>query len=441
VGQSTGRAIGETSAANVLIMVAQVGAGALAARLLGPEGRGELAAIQLWPSTLITFGSLGLIAAATYFSGREKAQAGEITGTAWIALMAMCLPLIGLGYWLLPALLHSQPARVVRTARIMLWLVPIQFSGNLPFGVLQGLGRFRIWNVVRVEFTLLWAGALLISLWTGHRDAPFVAIGYLIAMGVHAATWIAALLYAVPGPYRAAVHRIPDMLRYGVPAIATGIPQQLNLRLDQMLMGAFLPARVLGLYVVAAAVSGVMAPILTAVSQVMFSHLARVEEREKQEQDTARAMRLSSVAALGLVAALLVMTPVALPLVYGLDFGPAIPAAMVLIVAGGIANLNVIAGECLRGMGLPRLPLIAEGAGLVITFVLLALLLNRYQLMGAAAASFSAYAAVLLAYLILLNRRTRIPIRMFLIPRGDELRGLLSLARGSLARGFQGNGI
>ena len=52
--------------------------GALAARLLGPDGRGQLAAIQMWPNFLAAIANLGLPEALVYFSARSTPAPGAI---------------------------------------------------------------------------------------------------------------------------------------------------------------------------------------------------------------------------------------------------------------------------------------------------------------------------------------------------------------------------
>ena len=55
---------------NLTLMALGLFTGALVARLLGPEGRGQIAAIQLWGLFLISLGSMGVPQALIYFSGR-----------------------------------------------------------------------------------------------------------------------------------------------------------------------------------------------------------------------------------------------------------------------------------------------------------------------------------------------------------------------------------
>lgn len=57
-----------TVAANVTLAALGMVSGILAARLLGPHGRGQLAAIQTWPSSIATLAMLGMPEAVVYYS-------------------------------------------------------------------------------------------------------------------------------------------------------------------------------------------------------------------------------------------------------------------------------------------------------------------------------------------------------------------------------------
>jgi len=73
-----------TAAANLAIAVLSIVTGVVSARLLGPHGRGELAAIQTTPGFLASLAMLGMPEALTYFSAQEPepARAGT-TGHTW----------------------------------------------------------------------------------------------------------------------------------------------------------------------------------------------------------------------------------------------------------------------------------------------------------------------------------------------------------------------
>jgi len=56
--------------------------GILLARTLGPRGRGELAAAILWPTLIMTLGTLGMTEAITYHTARRSASLRALFGTS-----------------------------------------------------------------------------------------------------------------------------------------------------------------------------------------------------------------------------------------------------------------------------------------------------------------------------------------------------------------------
>ena len=73
-----------TAGTNLVLASLGLVTGILAARLLGPVGRGELAAIQTWPSVMATIAMLGLPEAVVYFSAKEREQSGRYLGSAMV---------------------------------------------------------------------------------------------------------------------------------------------------------------------------------------------------------------------------------------------------------------------------------------------------------------------------------------------------------------------
>ncbi len=68
-----------TVGANGLIAALAFCTGSLSARLLGVQGRGELAAIQMWPSAVAGFAALGLPEAGVYFAARDPERYPQAT--------------------------------------------------------------------------------------------------------------------------------------------------------------------------------------------------------------------------------------------------------------------------------------------------------------------------------------------------------------------------
>lgn len=410
-----------TAAVNIAATLLGLLTGVMLARILGPEGRGALAAIQNPATILFGVGALGITTAAAYFSGRDPRLAGSLMTTALVALLLWSIPLVAIAYLLMPSLLNAQSASVIHYAQIYLLIIPIQFAIGVPFWVLQGLGEFKLWNILRFQGPIAWLAVIGLAWVLGRVTVEAISLFYLAVMFFVACVFVMVAIRRIPPPHQPELARMPALLRYGLPTSLTVVPQQLNLRLDQLLMATFLSADVLGLYVVAVAWSGAFSPLLTSVSQVVFPRLAATHDKQVQAETLHRTLRLSMLSVAMLTIALLAVTPFLLPLLFGAAFVPAVPAALILIVAAAMANFNQVAGEGLRGLGVPKLPMVAEFIGLGTTVIMLALLLRRYELMGAAIASLASYLVTLAALVYLIARRTRVSPWRMVIPCREDL--------------------
>jgi O-antigen/teichoic acid export membrane protein len=106
---------------------------------------------------------------------------------------------------------------------------------------------------------------------------------------------------------------------------------------------------------------------------------------------------------------------------FGESYRAAIPAALVLILAGTILGLNSVLEEGLLGLGHPYAILWAELAGLITTGAGLALTLRRLGLMGGAISSLAGYSTVCAALLYAAHRLIGTTPAMLLRPRIGEM--------------------
>lgn len=217
--------------------------------------------------------------------------------------------------------------------------------------------------------------------------------GNLVATAASGVIVLAVVRRKIPGPYRVEQAPVRSLLRYGLPAAGAVLPQVLNLRLDQLIMAPVLSAKDLGLYVVAVAWSYAVNPVLLAIGMVLLPRVAGSVDDTAHDQVLVRAVRVGVWAAIGMVAVVAAITPVAFGLLFPAGFDEAVPAAMLLVVAGGLFGVNFILAEGLRGLGRPRITLYAELTGLAVTCLALGALLPL-GIVGAAVASIAGYGAV-----------------------------------------------
>lgn len=412
--------IGLTASTNILIAMIGVGTGIAAARILGPEGRGELAAILLWPMTIGTLAPLGIPEALVYFTAREPRSAGRFLGSSLALGLALSLIAILASYLVLPVLLSAQSTRVLDTARVLLFMIPVLVLGGLPLYLLRGKQEFRAWNLCRVLPALGWIGVLTAAA-IGGWGARRVALGYLIITVTLIVPVFAITYPKLGGRVRARVTDWRPLLSFGLPNTLSAIPQMINLRLDQMLIVASLEPTQLGLYTAAIAWSGGLQPILTAIGTILFPRVAAAKTSEERRQTLVSGTAAGTTAALLLGLLVLVATPTVLPLIFGESFRQAVNVALVLVPASAILGLNLILEEGLRGLGAPRFILGAEIAGALTSAISLMFLLPVFGILGAGIASLAGYSATCLALVRSVCRVASVGTADLLRPRWSDL--------------------
>lgn len=399
--------------------------GSLAARLLSPQGRGELASIQnlYWSVSILAM--LGLPEAALYFSVREPRKSGAILSTG---LFFACLstPIVFfLFYPVVPLLLAAQSPQVIATARWILLGLPLYVLLVVPTFAARGAGSSVRWNLLRLLPGAGWFVFLVGSWLVDNRDPVFIAWGYL---GVLAISLIPAALLIrkiIPGPYTACREWTKPMLRYGLPQAAAGVPQTLKLRLDQLAIGALLPPYLLGLYVVSAAWSNAASLVLTAIGNVLCPKIAGTPiDSIERRHVLSEGVRAGVWAGILLTFVLISLTPFAIPILFGKEFSSAISVGCILVPAAVIAGLNVILEESLRGLGNTAGVFWAESTGLCSMAAFVLLLVGPLGVTGVAVAAVIGNATTSAVLVPHICRESGLRASELLVPRFADLRSI-----------------
>ncbi|WP_406699010.1 polysaccharide biosynthesis C-terminal domain-containing protein [Singulisphaera sp. Ch08] len=407
-GSSFRGRVGLTTVANLAQGLIGLATGVTAARLLGPQGRGELASIQTWPLLLASLAMIGMPEAVVYFASRSRERAGQYLATALVMVLGAGVAMGIAGWWLMPWLLHAQSPAIIHAARLFLPIIALYAIAGLPHHMLRALGAWRSWNLFRLLPSLLWMGVLLAAFLSPRLASPIILSKLaLTTTFVTIIPLVLVLRRQSCGPYVPRGEYVRPLVHYGLPSMLNVLPQTLNLRLDQMMMTAALEPTLLGLYVIAVAWSGMLSPLVSSVGTVLFPHLSAIGDHRQQRATMLGIARRLVVAVVVLTIVLLILTPFVFPLLFGSRFNAAIPAALILVVASGFSTLNSTFEASLQGLGRPMGVLVAEVVGLVMTLVLLLVLLPPFGIVGAAIASLVAYMMTTILLVAQLSRVLR----------------------------------
>jgi antigen flippase len=396
--------------------------GTITARMLGPAARGELAAIQVSASLLATLATLGLAEATILYCARDPRNARSHVSSAVILSLIVGAPILLIGYKAIPYLLSAQTPLVIRATRWYLLILLFYVFFEFPHGAMRGLGDFALWSIFRYIAPAASLTALAVAWWTSRVNPEFVSLFGLTMMGILSLPLVLFMIARrLSGTIWPDLSSWLPMLRFGVPLVVSALPKQLNLRLDQLVMAALLPPRLLGLYVVAAAWSAMTGPVLEGVGVFLFPHVASQKSLESQTRALVRITKLATPIGLVQVLAFAAITPWGVVAIFGQAYKQSIPSALVLVLASSTLYLGQLLEEGLRGLGQPMPILWAEFGGLLLTAFALVILLRPMGIMGAAISSLLGYTAVWSILLTRVRVLTGFSILEILLPNMSDL--------------------
>ena len=399
----TGRQVARTAGYNVVSAAAAGLGGVIVARALGPEMRGEYAAVTAWFGVALIAGDMGQPAALCFYVAHDPGNARGYVATSR-AMMLVTGSAALAGGILLDPLLARGNAGLALAYRIAFATSIVAFVGASYTYSLQAR-NLRWWNEVRVSQPVL-SLVFLIVLWRLRLltlTAALVVLTFTMLVQLGWAYYRCRSACLVPG--RAQARLVRPLARYGIAQIAAVTPAALNAKLDQLVLSQAVPPAVLGRYAVAVSCTLLPMPLVSAVGSVAFPRLA------SRRSVDGRAHRMqwlgilgSACAAAAALVPLDLVAPWLIPRVFGPGYAGVVPLLWILTPAGVFLACNQVMGDVLRGRKRPLVVAQAEGLAAVFTVVLLVALLPVAGVYGAAIASTVAYGVALVMMLLSLRR-------------------------------------
>ena len=410
------------------IQLCTLGSGVILARMLGPDGRGVLGAAILWPMLFAYVGLFGLAETIARAAAQSK-RTGPIARTSLVlglgisaVTLLVAYPLLG---WLIP---EKMLETVLPLAIFALLLIPVEHLVQILGGIVQGTGNFRVLNFCLGLRPLLYVLLLLFGWLTGFRNVQWCIFAMLVPGMVVTAFYLVRLF---PGMFAAAGWYSPGKLlagtwRFGVAIVGREIYQVVD---KALLLWLVTPNEVdvqLGFYLAAFAAAGVVQNMIHAVGTVGFTECAKSPPRQGFPL-VANLFRKAVALWLLIGVALGVAMPVLLPLVYGNEFVPAVPVAIVLLLGIGAFGITGMLDLCMFGQGKPLLGLIGRVLGAIV-LIAAGLPAARYGAVGIAAAAVAAQWTCMLSVVFLVYRHYEDRDRSLLVPRWADVTAIFRFA-------------
>jgi O-antigen/teichoic acid export membrane protein len=390
------------------VVTAAVGfvASVITNRILGPVGRGQLTSGQLIASLVTTFGWLGLPLAVPYFVAREPSKAREYFAASVLIAFVVSLPVSCIAWFSLRWFLPNRPSGAYSAAGVQLLTLPFLLLCSLGSATFRGKQKTLTWNALRMAPAIV--SLLAISLAALFRPTAFgVSVSNLVLLAPVGllASWLVSKQGIRQTPRRMLASARP-LVVFALPGALQGVPQLLNYRVDQFLIGKFYDDRLTGLYATAAGWASLSSLLVASFSTLVVPALVSASTAE-QSTVKRSLKRRGFVLALSSSAVLAAATPLVFERIYGNAFSSAVGPATGLAGASGLLGLTYVFSELARGSGRPKDSLYAELVGFAATFGVLLLVLRRFPLYGGVFASVAGYSGTLFTLIILEVRYER----------------------------------
>ncbi len=378
------------------------------ARWLGPEGNGIIAALAVYPSLFMSFGSLGISQSATHFIGKGKFLESEIKSSITQIWFFSTIISVIISFALIRYLSDSGE----NLFWVFLAITPIPFTlfNKYNSGLFLGKNQIKLYN----KINWLPAAFILIGVVLFVVIIPMNISGALIALILGPLIMFFILLFKnnfinsfnLNFNWRI----IKSLLSLGLIYALALLLINLNYKIDIILLDKISNSYNTGIYSKGVAITEYLWQIPMLLSTIVFARSANAKDAKQYSKKVAHLLRLSIILiGLGSIVLLLIAKPLIL-IMYGNSF---IESSQVLqLLLPGILLLTIfkVLNMDLAGRGKPWVSMKAMVPALIINVILNFILIPDFGADGAALASTISYilAAILFLYFYSIEAETTV---------------------------------
>jgi len=389
------RDVAETILAGVAGQAVLVISGILVARALGPEKRGYLALLVVFPVLLSQLGSLGLPQAATYFIAMNRDDAHVIYNRLKMPIFVQVFVLVIIHLIIVFLYIHSEPRDVIIAGYLSLAAIPGMLAQQYGLAALQGCQMYKSFNILRLMPAIIYA-ILILSIFLAKvavlSSIAFVWVCSYVIVGFFTAYFFKyRVLRLTAHKNRVGSPSLLKMFKFGLKGLIGTVSPIQDFRLDQLVAGLFLSPMALGLYVVGQAFTNLVRFISQSAGMVEYPAVASSVSTTTAKQMIWRFFISVSLMNGLVVLALMAMMSILVPLFFGKAFFEAIPIARLLLLGAYFESLRRILVEGMRGMGKPEISTWAELSMYPLFAILAPIFMIHHGLIGLAIAVILCY--------------------------------------------------
>lgn len=370
----------------------------IVARSIGPEGRGAYAAVMSYSALASTILGLGIALTVNRAVLSEGRDPSLVLGACARFCAFVALPAILIGGLVYRFVLDDY-GDVARLAALV-------FVALAPLGIFQlCLNSLMLASGSLGSYALVRSAPLLINA----AGVVFLAAIGQLSLLTYLTVTLVGLLTTLALSIRGAATRprpglsIRPLLRFGLRAYPASLAYLGNAQLDQMLVAPFLGAADLGRYAIAVTLASVPLGLIQALGA---RYQSQMNAPDGSVSFDAVAARMRSAILVGALGAILMapIVPIAVPILFGSEFAFTTPLCLILLIGSVPQAIGTAAGPALILSNRPGTVSLAQGVGLAVTAVGLAITLPTIGVIGAAITTVVAYMARAVVEIVALRR-------------------------------------
>ncbi|MBE9029540.1 oligosaccharide flippase family protein [filamentous cyanobacterium LEGE 11480] len=381
-GESGAAAAVQTTFARVLFIVLNILTGMITARALGPGGRGEQAAILLWPQFLAYILTLGVPMALIYQVKKHPQQQSQIVSTALLlSALTGCFATI-VGCFGMPIWLSKYPSDVIRSAQWFMLFAPVASMSLVCVSAMEAAEKFGAANRGRYLapiITLIGLSGLVLT----HLLTPTTAALTYSVAGLLTLFWLLRdLLLTFPLKFEGVGQNTKRLLSYGMRSYGIDLFGSVSGQVDRVLVVGMLAPALMGIYTIALSLSRMLSILHSSTISVLFPKTSAKPVAEVVAI-VGKSARVSTFLT-GMTALLVgLFGGEILILLYGDRFVGAVPIFRILLLQVVLSGLTWVLAQTFMSVGKPEIPMLLQGIGLLINVVMMVVLIPQFSLVGA----------------------------------------------------------
>lgn len=408
-------------AGSVVQLVISVFSGIIIARVLGPEGKGQVFLVIQFASLGSLCLSCGLGASYLYHLKIGILKQGEAVSHALSLLFLLFLSFIVMCEYTMPWLrkitsYNLSDKIIILLLGLVLINIAILLFGSILMAQAKGVQLSSVFGIISGILYLI----LLLVFVVWLKFGPFGAV-----LSVVISYFLRWIMISLPlgNIFRhltiKSIKLTKPLLIYGVGSFASNLMMTSVFRVDTFIVNSMASSASLGIYSIAVNLAELLLVIPSAVGTALFPHLTS-QKNENRLETACLVARLNVGLALVFSMGMLLFGYPIILLLFGAKFLSAyIP---MLCLFPGLIAMTASYSYCnyFSSCGQPAKTAWISGVGVIINIVLNLILIPLYGIIGAAIVSSISYIMVVIIIIAVIRNAANLPWSSFIIPTKND---------------------